>query len=76
MTTHNGKRVTQRGGAGAGRGDNAHMKAREESLGEAGEYEAEAAYAADYQGSKKSKKNLNPEEQQTDWEDKQYRSEG
>lgn len=24
MTTHNGKRVTQRGGAGAGRGDNAH----------------------------------------------------
>ena len=57
MTTHNGKKITQRGGASAGRGDDAHgvteseselnarMQAREDSYGEAGEYEAEAAYA-------------------------------
>ena len=86
MTTHNGKKITQRGGAGAGRGDDAHgvteselnarMQAREDSYGEAGEYEAEAAYAAQYQDSLKPKYKMNPEEQQTAWEDEQYRSEG
>lgn len=52
------------------------MKAQEDSYGEVGEYEAEAKYAADYQASQKPKKKMNAEEQQTDWEDKQYRLEG
>ena len=77
MTTHNGKKITQRGGMGGEYGKMyANMQAREESLGEAGEYEAEAAYAAQYQDSLKPKYKMNPEEQQTAWEDEQYRSEG
>lgn len=88
MTTFRGKKVTLRPGATYGRGDdphgvteseselNARMQAREDSYGESGEYEAEAAYAAQYQDSLKPKYKMNPEEQQTDWEDRQYRSEG
>jgi hypothetical protein len=83
MTIHNGKKIMQRGGAGAGRGDDAHgvtesqlnagMQAREDSYGEPGEYEAEAAYAAQYQDSLIPKYEMNPEEQATAWEDEQYR---
>ena len=62
MTTFRGKRVTLRPGATYGRGDdphgvteseselNARMQAREDSYGESGEYEAEAAYAASTRG--------------------------
>ena len=78
MTTHNGKRITQRGGMDGEYGNmytklNAGMQAREDSYGEAGEYEAEAAYAAQYQDSLKPKYEMNPEEQATAWEDEQYR---
>jgi hypothetical protein len=52
---------------------NANMQAREDSYGESGEYEAEAKYAAAYQDSQRPKYKMNPEEQQTAWEDEQYR---
>jgi hypothetical protein len=82
MTTHNGKPIFQRGGAGAGRGDDAHgvteseselnarMQAREDSYGEAGEYEAEAAYAAQYQDSEEPREE--PKDENWSWLRQQF----
>ena len=80
MTTHNGKKITQRGGAGAGRGDDAHgvtesqlnagMQAREDSYGEAGEHEAEAKYAAAYQDSEEPREE--PKDENWSWLRQQF----
>ena len=48
MTTHNGKRVTQRGGADAGRGDDAHgVTESEETKKKRIQWEKDYADAAD-----------------------------